>query len=150
MVMERLKIEERERLQRLLTEMNDGQAMLELLRQQLSTLVGSLSELKMTVDALKFLKDTPTSTDILVPLGSDTYIPAKFLTAERVLVGLGADVMVERTVEEATKILEAKIAEVEKAVEQTRAELKKVEERIEAIKPEAEKLLIKAREATGK
>lgn len=148
--MESLKVEERERLQRLLTEMNDGQAMVELLRQQLSTLAGSLSELNMTVGALKSLKETPPSTDILVPLGSDTFIPAKLPSVDRVLVGLGADVMVERTAEEAIKILEARIAEVEKVVEQTRAELKKVEERIEAIRPEAEKLLVKAREATGK
>ncbi|MEM4188309.1 MAG: prefoldin subunit alpha [Candidatus Hadarchaeum sp.] len=150
MVVEPLKVEEKERLQRLLAEMNDGQALVELLRQQVSALAGSLSELNMTVGALKSLKDMSPSTDILVPLGSDTFIPAKLSSAERVLVGLGADVMVERTVEEAIKFLEARIAEVEKAVEQTRTELKKVEDRIEAIRPEAEKLLVKARGATGK
>ncbi|MGC8816823.1 MAG: prefoldin subunit alpha [Candidatus Hadarchaeum sp.] len=150
MVMEPLKVEEREKLQRLLAEMNDGQAVVELLRQQASALAGSLSELNMTVGALKSLKELQPSADILVPLGSDTFIPAKLISAERVLVGLGADVMVERTVEEAIKFLEARIAEVEKAIEQTRTELKKVEERIEAIKPEAEKLLLRAREATGK
>ncbi|KUO40544.1 MAG: hypothetical protein APZ16_05005 [Candidatus Hadarchaeum yellowstonense] len=148
--METLKAEERERLQRLLAEMNDGQAVLELLRQQLSALAGSLSELNMTVGALKAIKDLQPSTDILVPLGSDTFIPAKLSPDGRVLVGLGADVMVERTPEEAIKFLEARVAEVEKAIEQTRVELGKIEERIEAIRPEAERLLVKAKEATGK
>jgi len=148
--METLKAEDREKLQRLLSEMNDSQAVVELLRQQISALAGSLSELSMTVGAIKTIKDLQPATDILVPMGCDSFISARLSATDRVLVGLGADVMVERSAEETIKLLEARAADVEKAIEQTRAELGKLEERIEAIRPEAERLLARVKEAPGK
>lgn len=148
--MENLKVEDREKLQRLLNEFNDSQAVVDLLRQQISGLAGSLSEISMTVGAVKVLKDLQLDTDILVPIGCDSFISAKLSSAGKVLIGLGADVMAERSAEETVKVLETRAAEIEKAIEQTRAELGKLEERIEAIRPEAERLVGKAKEASGK
>ncbi|MFH1821178.1 MAG: prefoldin subunit alpha [Methanobacteriota archaeon] len=148
--MENVKDGDRGRLQRLFSELNDNQAVVDLLRQQISALAGSLSELSMTVGAIKVIKDLQPSTEILVPIGSDSFITAKLSSADKVLTGLGADVMAERSAEETIKVLETRATEVQKAIERTRDELKKLEERIEAIRPEAERLLGRAKEAPGK
>ena len=148
--MENLKVEDRDRLQRLFSEMNDNQAVVDLLRQQISALAGSLSEISMTVGAIKAMKDIKPDTEILVPIGCDSFIAAKLSSAEKVLTGLGADAMAEKSAEDTVKALESRAAEVEKAIEQTQAELDKLEERIEAIRPEAERLMGKAKEASGK
>lgn len=137
-------------MQRLFAELNDNQAVVDLLRQQITALVGSLSELSMTVSAIKAVKDLEPATDILVPMGSDTFVAAKLSSTDKILSGMGADVMAERSTEETVKLLESRAAEIEKAIEQARAELGRIEERIEAIRPEAERLLAKAKEAPVK
>ena len=148
--MENLKAEDKEKLQRLFSELNDNQAVVDLLRQQISALAGSLSELSMTVGAIKVVKDLKPAADVLVPIGCDSFIAAKLSSVDKVVTGLGAEVMAERSAEDTIKVLETRGAEVEKAIESTRAELGKLEERIEAIRPEAERLLGKAKEASGK
>ncbi len=143
--MEKLPDEEQKRLQRILSELSDHQATAEALRQHLSLLAASMSELSMTLEAIKGVKGLKPGTDILVPMGSDSFITAKLATAEKVITGLGADVAAERSSEDALKVLEARRAELEQALGQAREELGKLGERIEALRPEAERILEKAK-----
>ncbi|HID60412.1 MAG TPA: prefoldin subunit alpha [Hadesarchaea archaeon] len=139
--------EEQDRLQQIMTQLNNYQAAVESLRQHISVITSSLTELSMTIGAIKTLKDLKPDTDILVPIGSDSFISAKTADSNKVLTGLGADVMAERTAGDATKLLESRTSELEQAARQAREELGRLEERIEALRPEAEKILKKAKES---
>lgn len=143
--MEKITDEEQEKLQRILGELSNYQAAAEAFRQQLSFLAASLSELSMTSKAIKTVKELKPGTDILVPMGSDSFIAAKLGTTEKVITGLGANVAAERSSEDALKVLEARRVELEQALDQAREELGKLEERIEAMRPEADRILEKAR-----
>jgi len=143
--MEKLADEEQKKLQRILGELNDHQATAEALRQHLSLLAASLSELSMTLEVIKTVKGLKPGTDILVPMGSDSFISAKLATTEKVITGLGADVAAERSSEDALEVLDARRTELEQALGQAREELGKLEERIEALRPEAERILEKAK-----
>lgn len=140
----------REKLQRVLAEINECQTTVDVLRQQISSLANSLSELSMTVGAIKVIKDLKPDTEILVPIGSDSFIKAKLSLVGRVLTGLGAEVVAERSADDAIRDLESRAAEVEKAMGLTRDELNKLEDRIEALRPEAERMLQRVREAPKK
>jgi prefoldin alpha subunit len=144
--MERLTNEEQERLQRILAQLSDSEAAVEAIRRQISALAASLTELSMTIGAIKTIKELKPDTEILVPIGSDSFINAKITRSDKVMTGLGADVAAERTAEDAIALLEARAAEFEQAVGQTHEELGQLEERMEALRPEAEKLLKKGRE----
>ena len=143
--MEKLTQEERERLRRVLGELSEYQVTVDALRQHLSLLSASLSELSMSLEAIKTIKGLGPGTDILVPMGSDSYVTAKLGTTEKVITGLGANVAAERSVEDALKVLAERRAELEQALGQAREELGKLGERIEAIRPEAERILEKVR-----
>lgn len=143
--MEKLTDEEREKLQRILGELSNYQATAEALRQHLSLLAASLSELSMTLEAIKTVKGLKPGTDILVPMGSDSFITAKLGTTEKVITGLGADVAAERSATDAIVVLQDRRAELEQALGKAREELGKLDERIEALRPEAERILEKAR-----
>lgn len=145
--MEKINEEEQKKLQRILSELRNHQATTEALRQNLSLLTASLSELSMTVEAIKTIKRLKPGTDILVPIGSDSFISAKLGTTEKVITGLGADVAAERSIIDAIVTLQDRMAELEQALNKTREELEKLDERIEALTPEAERLLEKARKA---
>ena len=143
--MEKLTDEERKKQQRILSELSAHQATAEALSQHLSLLTASLSELSMTLEAIKTVKGLKPGTDILVPMGSDSFITAKLATTEKVITGLGADVVAERSSEDALKVLEARRTEFEQALNRAREELGKLGERMEALRPEAERILEKAR-----
>lgn len=132
-------------MQRILDQLSNYQAAMEVLRQQISVLAGSLTELSMTVGAIKRLKELKPDTEILVPIGSDSFITAKLAPPDKVVTGLGADVAAERKADDAIQSLEARGKEIEGAVERTREELSRLEERIEALRPEAERLIEKAK-----
>lgn len=143
--MEKINEDEQKKLQRILSELRNHQATTEALRQNLSLLTASLSELSMTVEAIKTIKRLKPGTDILVPIGSDSFISAKLGTTEKVITGLGADVAAERSIIDAIVTLQDRMAELEQALNKTREELEKLDERIEALTPEAERLLEKSR-----
>lgn len=143
--MEKLTDEERKKLDRILSELSDHQATAEALRQHLSLLASSLSELSMTLEAIKIVKELEPGTDILVPMGSDSFITAKLGTTDKVITGLGADVAAERGSEDALKVLETRRTELAQALDRARDELEKLGERMEALRPEAERILEKAK-----
>ncbi len=144
--MEKLTSEDRQRLQRILAELEDYQTTADLLRQQLSILASSISELSMTVETVKTIKGLKPDTEVLVPIGSDSFTTAKIALTDRVITDLGANIAAERSVEDAVKMLEARMTELGQTMEQFRQELEKLGERIEALRPEAERILAKAKE----
>jgi len=144
--MEKLTPEDRQRLQRILAELGDYQTTADLLRQQLSILASSISELSMTVETVKTIKGLKPDTEVLVPIGSDSYATAKIALTDRVITDLGANIAAERSVEDAVGMLEARMTELGQTMGQFRQELEKLGERIEALRPEAELILKKTKE----
>jgi len=144
--MEKLTPEDRQRLQRILAELGDYQTTADLLRQQLSILASSISELSMTVETVKTIKGLKPDTEVLVPIGSDSYATAKIALTDRVITDLGANIAAERSVEDAVRMLEARMTELGQTMGQFRQELEKLGERIEALRPEAELILKKTKE----
>jgi len=144
--MEKLPSENRQRLQRILSEIGNYQATADLLRQQISFLVASLSEFSMTAETIRTIKELKPETEVLVPIGSDSFVTAKLTLTDKVTIGLGADVAAERDISDAMQMLETRTVEIEQAMEQARQELEKLSERIEALRPEAERILEKTKE----
>lgn len=143
--MESLTKEDQERLQRVVAQLNESQMAVEALRQHISVLANSHAELSMTIGAVKAVKDFKSDTEILVPIGSDSFINAKIARPDKVITGLGADVAAERTAEDALKALEERATDIERLIGQAREELGQLEERIESLRPEAEELMRKAK-----
>lgn len=144
--MEKLTQEDRQRLQRILAELSDCQAIADVLRQQIDLLSVSLSGLAVTVDTIKAVGELEPGAEILVPIGSDSFITAKVAVVDKVITGLGANIAAERTIGDAIQVLEARGTEIGKALEQTRARLEEIAKRIEALRPEAERIFAKVRE----
>ncbi len=143
--MEKLTRGETERLQSILGELRDHEATVEVLRRQISLLASSISELSMTVEAIKTIKGLKPGTEIMVPLGSDSFVTAKLALTEKVITGLGAEVAAQRSATDAIVVLQDRRAELEQALSRTREELGKLSERIETLRPEAEQLLEKVK-----
>jgi prefoldin alpha subunit len=136
-------VDDRARLQQIIAEMGGYRELIGVVREQIMAMSSAITEFTATISSIKALKDVKAGTEILVPIGADSFVPAKLSFSEKVEMGIGAEVFAERTSADAVAALEARVAELGKAIDQARAELEKLDERVAALRPEAEELVQK-------
>ena len=84
------------------------------LQQRISMTNAAINELRISNLTLDGLEKEKKGTELFVPVGGGSYIKAKVETTKTVVVGIGAEVAVEKSLKEAKVDLEARIAELEK------------------------------------
>ena len=106
----------------------------------------ALTELRVSSMTLEGLEKEKKDAQLFVPIGGGSYVKARLETAKKVVVGIGADVAVERTVKETKEELEARIAELEKTREALGQQFNQVIEKIQENRDRLEEVTAKLRE----
>ena len=106
----------------------------------------AITELRVSSMTLDGLEKEKKGSQLFVPIGGGSYVKAKLVTAKKVVVGVGADVAVERTLKEAKEELEARIVELEKTRETLGQQFNQVVERIQENRGRLEEVTAKLRE----
>ncbi|MFC1486665.1 prefoldin subunit alpha [Thermoproteota archaeon] len=121
------------------------------LQSRISMTNSAINELKVSSMTLEGLKKEKKGTQLFVPIGGGSYVKAKIETTKNVVVGIGADVAVERSLKEAKVELEARIAELEKTREVLGQQFNQVVGRIQENRTKMEEITAKLRqgEQTG-
>ena len=104
-----------EELRRLLVETELIESTLGTLRARLELLNAGLTESRLAVQALTAIKSEKKDVETLVPIGAGSYIRARLDDVEKVVVGVGAEVSVEKTLDEALENLEQQVSQLEKS-----------------------------------
>ena len=105
----------------------------------------AITELRVSSMTLDGLEKEKKGSQLFVPIGGGSYVKAKLVTAKKVVVGVGADVAVERTLKEAKEELEARIVELEKTRETLGQQFNQVVERIQENRGRLEEVTAKLR-----
>ena len=105
----------------------------------------ALTELKVSSLTLEGLEKEKKGTQLFVPIGGGSYVKAKVETSKKVVVGVGADVAVEKTVKEAKEELGTRIAELEKTQEGLGQQLNQVFGRMQQNRAMMEEITAKLR-----
>lgn len=135
-------MEDRERLDKIVNELNMYQGQADLLNQQMETIKATISDLSIaeeTLDTIKGKKDTET----LVPIGAGSFIITEIKNTDEVIVGLGAGAAVKRKIEDAKESIQEQKKDLEAVLAKMMEELKKITEVIVRRTPEAEALIQK-------
>lgn len=119
------------------------------LQSRISLTNSALTELRVSSMTLEGLEEEQKDAQLFVPIGGGSYVKARLETANKVVVGIGADVAVERTLKEAKGELEARIAELEKTREALVQQFNQVVERIQENRGKLEEVTAKLREGEG-
>jgi prefoldin alpha subunit len=111
----------------------------------------AITEFRVSSMTLEGLEKEKKGAQLFVPIGGGSYIKAKLETSKKVVVGIGADVAVEKTVKEAKVELEARIAELERTREALGKHFNQVVGRIQENRNTMEEVTAKLRqgEQTG-
>jgi len=103
----------------------------------------AITELRVSNLTLEGLEKEKKGAQLFVPIGGGSYAKAKLETTKNVIVSIGADVAVEKTVKEAKAELEARIAEMENARELLGQQFKQVVDRIQQNRSKMEEVTAK-------
>ena len=135
-----------EELRRLSLEMRYLEQTAETLQQRIGMVNAAITDLayaNMTLDGIEKEKE---SAELLVPIGGSAYVKVKLADSNKVIVGMGAGVSVEKTLQEAKTILKERLDELEKTMNSAQQQFTQVVERINTGRNRLETLLATARE----
>jgi prefoldin alpha subunit len=106
----------------------------------------AITELRVSSMTLEGLEKEKKGSQLFVPIGGGSYVKAKLVTAKKIVVGIGADVAVERTLKETKEELKARIAELEKTREALGQQFNQVIGRMQENRDKMEEITAKLRE----
>ena len=137
---------EEEELNRLSVEMRFLEQTAETLQQRIGMINAAITDLtyaNMTLEGIEKEKD---DAELLVPIGSSSYIKVKLANADKVVVGMGAGVSVEKTLPEAKEIVKERLDELEKTMTSAQQQFAQVAQRINSGRSQLQNLLARVRQ----
>ncbi|MBU4202250.1 MAG: prefoldin subunit alpha [Candidatus Altiarchaeales archaeon] len=111
---------QREELQRMYFEAENYKRQLEGISAQIQVLEAAMAETEAAINALDSLREAKKGDEILVPIGSGSFIKGEIKDKESVIIGIGAGISVEKKVGDAKKILDKRQKDMQGAMEKMR------------------------------
>jgi len=137
---------EEEIFRRLVVELRMLEGTAEALQSRVNLVNAALTELRVSSMTLEGLEKEKKDAQLFVPIGGGSYIKAKLASSDKVIVGIGADVALERTMKEAKENLGNRIAELEKTRTSLGQQFAQVIGKIREDRTELDELTAKLRE----
>jgi prefoldin alpha subunit len=139
-----------ETLRRLIVELRLLEGTADVLQSRINFVNAVLTELNQAKATLEGLEKEKEDAPLFVPIGGGSFIRAKLESADKVIVGMGAGVSVEKTLSEAKETIENRIAQLEKTRRTLQQQLAQVAQKIEEDKAKFQEVSEKLREAERK
>jgi len=115
----------------------------EALQQNIQLLQATIDNFEASLMTLTNLKEAKTDQEVLIKIGSATYIKAKLQDPENVIIGVGmgfgSDVYVEKSIDGAKETINERVEEVRKAQNMIQNNLNTLIQQINQIRPEFER-----------
>jgi prefoldin alpha subunit len=118
----------------------------EALQSRIGMVNAVVTDLTYANSTLEGLEKETENSELLVPVGGTSYIKAKLVNPDKIIVGLGAGVSVEKTREEAKEIIKKRLEDLEKTRMAMRQQFAQVAERINQNREKLEALVATMRE----
>ena len=129
-----------EQAQQLLQQMQMLENMFAELSQKENSIVNIIRDANSAVKSIQEIKENPDS-ESLVPVGMGTFIKAKTIPNEKVVVNVGAGVAIEKDHDSELNFLESKIKELEVALQETNSQRQQIAANIEQGKQQMQQIM---------
>ena len=140
------KRKEEEELRKLSVEMRYLEQTAETLQQRISMLNAAMTDLSYANMTLEGVEKEKENSELLVPIGGSSYVKAKLTNSDKVIIGMGAGVSIEKPVSEAKVILKERLDELGKSAVAAQQQFMQIAERINSGRNRLETLLSSVRE----
>jgi prefoldin alpha subunit len=137
-------MEDQQKLQEIVNELNLYQSQAELLQQQIETIRVSISELEILEDTLDNIEGEE-GAEAFVPIGAGSFIQADLKNTDQVIMSIGAGVAIKKKLADAKETLKVQKEDLQKTEGKMIENLQKLSDIIVKLSPQAEELLQKVR-----
>lgn len=120
-------------LQRKVNELQALQNEVEVMQEEVNEMEERIQEHEDAKETINEYMNKEEGSEMLVPIGANTYLHAQVTNTEEVLIKLGADISAKRDIEKASEILDRRQSEIKENKEE-------LENEIEEISQEAQEL----------
>ena len=131
---------EEEEFRKIAAELRLLESTAEAVQSRINFVNAALTELNLAKMNLEGLEKEKIETSLLVPIGGGSYIKAKIESTEKIVVGIGAGVAVEKTFNEAKEILSKRIEELEKLYGRLQQQLTQISQKIQEDRAKLEEI----------
>ncbi len=135
-----------EELRRLSMEMRYLEQTAEALQQRISMVNAAITDLTYANATLDGIEKEKENVEMLVPIGGSSYVKVKLADPNKVIVGMGAGVSVEKPLADAKTTLKERLDELEKTMNSAQQQFSQIAERINSGRSRLEGMLSAARE----
>ena len=133
-------------LRRLSVEMRYLEQTAEALQQRISMVNAAITDLTYANATLDGIEKEKENAEMLVPIGGSSYVKVKLTDSNKIIVGMGAGVSVEKTLADAKVTLKERLDDLEKTMNSAQQQFSQIAERINTGRGRLETLLAGARE----
>ncbi|MHA1238170.1 MAG: prefoldin subunit alpha [Candidatus Odinarchaeia archaeon] len=130
-------------IRRYALEIQNYEAQQNAIERRIEILLATINELEVTSYTLENLKKENPDQEILAPIGSSSYIKAKISTPDKVLMGLGANVVAEIDTDKALEKINERKKNFQKIILELRGQLQQIQSKINEIRAKLQEILSK-------
>jgi prefoldin alpha subunit len=134
-----------EQLRRLNVEMRFLEQTAEEVQSRINIVNAMLTDLNYASMSLEGVEKEKEDSELFVPIGANSYIRAKLENPDRIIVGMGAGVSIEKTLPEAKEIMKKRLENLEKTRTSLQQQLAQVADRINEDREKFENLVAELR-----
>ena len=102
-------------MRQLLVEIRFLESSSRVLQSRLDIVTAALSETLTAIQTLEGTKGRAGDSEILIPIGSGSFVKARIADPQSIIIGVGAGVCIEKPIEDSMKDLRVRSSELEKA-----------------------------------
>jgi prefoldin alpha subunit len=117
----------------------------EALQHRITMVNTAIADLTYANETLDSMEKEQENAEMLVPIGGSSYVKVKLADPNKIIVGLGSGVSVERTLSDAKVVLKERLDELEKTMASAQQQFSQVAERINTGRSRLESLLANAK-----
>ena len=132
-------------LQETIEKYNMKKAQIENLAKEMESLANTQASLDVSKEALAALDGAEKETEMLVPVGVNTFVKAVIENPSKVVRGIGAGLFKDSDIKEALKETEEAAKNFENIKNKIETEFKKTAKEMEKLEPELEKMMAENR-----
>jgi len=104
-----------ETLEKLIYEFQFLKGIIENIQQRIDLVNATMAEMQVAISTFEGLSIEKVGSSMLVPIGGGSYVKTSLENLDKIVVGIGADVAVEKTLAEAKEDFQKRVFELEKA-----------------------------------
>lgn len=102
----------------------------DVLQQRVGMLNAAITDLSYASATLENIEKEKENADMLVPIGGGNFISVKLATTDKVVVGMGSGVSIEKNLTEAKAVVKARMEDLQKTQASAEQQLVQISERI--------------------